>query len=151
MKYDSSPQLFVSCVFKPTVAACKKAARLLATLGGPLKVVALLPSLHANMHHRLFLFYLDPAASSPVLSWSHLGYKKKRDIYIRRIMCFEKPSDIRIWLVQSNLKATLGLCIEASAALPFPVGECSLRKKGLTNSQSERIHKSAQSRSRAVV
>lgn len=56
-------------------------------------------------------------------------------------MCFEKPSDIRIWLVQSNLKATLGLCIEASAALPFPLGECSLRKKGLTNSQSESLHR----------
>lgn len=30
------------------------------------------------------------------------GKKKKTSIYIRRIMCFEKPCDIRIWLVCTN-------------------------------------------------
>lgn len=101
-----TPQLYVSCAL--AVVVCKQAVHTIALCpgGGTLKVVALLSALHVNMHHWLFLFYLDTAASSHVLSRSHPGYKKNKKnnthIYIRRIMCFEKPSDIRIWLVCTN-------------------------------------------------
>lgn len=129
MKYDSSPQLFVSSVFKSTVAACKKAARLLATLGGPLKVVALLPSLHASMHHWLFLFYLDPAASSPVLSWSHLGYKKEGHLYKKDYVLWKtqwhknmagavEPKS-HTWAVHRGLSST-----------PFPLGRVLIEEEG---------------------
>lgn len=107
----------------------KKAARLLATLGGPLKVVALLPSLHANMHHWLFLFYLDPAASSPVLSWSHLGYKKEGHLYKKDYVLWKtqwhknmagavEPKS-HTWAVHRGLSST-----------PFPLGRVLIEEEG---------------------
>lgn len=93
-------------------------------------------ALHAYMHHWLFLFYLDTAASS--LTYSYPGQKKS--IYIRRIMCFEKPSDIRIWLMCTmhcgpNLKGThtLIVYIVVSTTQFPPMGE-SLFRQGVTNS-----------------
>lgn len=64
MKYDSSPKLsmvyiLAYCGYMQTNCALK-----LPALGGGTLKVALFSVLHANMHHWLFLFYLDTAATS---------------------------------------------------------------------------------------
>lgn len=77
--YDSSPKLFMYHVYFSLLwsYANELCAGAPCPDGGTLKV-ALLSALHASMHHWLFLFYLDTAASSLTYSLGLIQGKKKR-------------------------------------------------------------------------
>lgn len=77
--YDSSPKLFMYHVYFSLLwsYANELCAGAPCPDGGTLKV-ALLSALHASMHHWLFLFYLDTAASSLTYSLGLIQGKKKK-------------------------------------------------------------------------